>query len=65
MVRTKKIYCQNVFVSSLTEYITLQRFLFRPHCRRKRKTGHYIWSDLNYVDTISDAKQKNHVGFFK
>ena len=25
MVRTKKIYCQNVFVSSLTESITLQR----------------------------------------
>ena len=25
MVRTKKKYCQNVFVSSLTEFITLQR----------------------------------------
>ena len=52
MVRTKKIYCQNVFVSSLTESITLQRLLFRPQCRCKGKTGHYIWSDLNYVDMI-------------
>ena len=48
----KKIYCQNVFVSSLTESITLHRLLFRPQCRCKGKTGHYIWSDLNYVDTI-------------
>ena len=48
----KKIYCQNIFVSSLTESITLQRLLFCPQCRCKGKTGHYIWSDLNYVDTI-------------
>ena len=52
MIRTKKIYYQNVFGSSLTESITLQRLLFRPQCRCKDKTGHYIWSDLNYVDTI-------------
>ena len=25
MVRTKKIYCKNVFVLSLTDFITLQR----------------------------------------
>ena len=25
LVRTKKIYCQNVFAPSLTEFITLQR----------------------------------------
>ena len=29
MVRTKKIYCQNVFVLSLTESITLQRLYNR------------------------------------
>ena len=53
MVRTKKnIYCQNVFVLSLTESITLQRLLFHPQCCFKGKTGHYIWSDLNYSDTI-------------
>ena len=28
MVRTKKIYCQNVFVPSLTEFISLQRLYY-------------------------------------
>ena len=52
MVLLKKIYCQNVFVLSLMETITLQRLLFHPQCSCKVKTGHYIWSDLNYIDTI-------------
>ena len=52
MVRTKKRYCQNVFVLSLMESITLRSLLFRPQCHCKGKTGHYIWSDLNYVDMI-------------
>ena len=46
MVRIKKIYCQNVF---LTESITL-RLLFRPQCRCNARLG--TASDLNYVDTI-------------
>ena len=42
MVRTKKYILSNVFVLSLMESITLQRLLFRPQCRCKGKTGHYI-----------------------
>ena len=63
----KKIYCQNVFVSALTESSTLQRSLFRSQCRCKGKTGwalHLIWTMLTrynrwmvpFVDTCYVSK---------
>ena len=51
MVRTKKKYIVKMFLlRCLTEYITLQRLLFRPQCRCKARLG--TTSDPMYVDTI-------------
>ena len=52
MVRTKKIYCKNVFVTVSHGVYYFTTFVVSPPVPLQGKTGHYIWSDLNYVDTI-------------
>ena len=48
----KTIYCENVFVTESHGVYYFTTFVVSSPVPLLGKTGHYIWSDLNYVDTI-------------